>query len=105
LSDITTRRIFMPLAGALAVAWKETTQDNSVSSCDGKERGSPERRHYKIHQIVVCQTTDFRWKVAVFSRDRCELVGVFSNPDAMSVWLNDVSRLHTWTLIDPVGLD
>lgn len=78
--------------------------DNTASSCNGLDVAT-QKSHYKIHQIVVCQTTDFRWKVAVFSRERCEVVGVFNNPDAMSVWLNDVSRLHTWTLIDPVGLD
>ncbi len=60
--------------------------------------------HYKISQIVTTQTKDFRWKVAVFSPDRCEIVQTFSNPDAMWIWVNDISRLHTWAQIDGVGL-
>ena len=90
------------MAGALAISWTEPPTDNTQSLCNGK---ASESRHYKISQIVINQTTDFRWKVMIFSPKRCELVQVFSNPDAMSIWLNDISRLHTWALVNPVGLD
>lgn len=77
--------------------------ENIASSCNGTARESP-GRHYKISQIVITQTGDFGWKVAIFSPTRCELVKVFNNPDAMWIWVNDVSRLHTWAQIDGVGL-
>lgn len=93
----------MAWAGALAISSTELPTDNTQSSASGEERASP-GRHYKISQIVITQTADFRWKVMVFSRKQCEQVQVFSSPDAMSIWINDVSRLHTWALIDPVGL-
>lgn len=77
--------------------------DNTASSANGKAGESP-RRRYKISQIVITQTTDFRHKVAIFSPDRCETVQTFSNPDAMWIWVNDISRLHTWAQIEGVGL-
>jgi hypothetical protein len=32
------------------------------------------------------------------------LVRTFQSPDAMSIWLNDVARLHTWAPMEPIGL-
>lgn len=93
----------MGSAGALATTWTEPHTDNTPSSCNGKATESP-GRHYKISQVVITQTTDFRFKVAVFSPSRCEIVQTFSNPDAMWIWVNDVSRLHTWAQIEGVGL-
>jgi hypothetical protein len=93
----------MNSAGALAITWTEPRTDNTPSSCNGRAKASP-GRHYKISQIVITQTNDFRWKVAIFSPGQCEQVRVFQNPDAMGIWLNDVSRLHTWAQIDGVGL-
>lgn len=60
--------------------------------------------HFKISQIVITQLTDFRWKVSIFSPKRCELTQTFNNPDALGLWLNDVSRLHTWAQHEGVGL-
>lgn len=77
--------------------------ETGVSSCAGPTAASP-GGHYKISQIVITQTGDFRWKVAIFSKHRCELVRVFGSPDAMGIWMNDVSRLHTWEQINGVGL-
>jgi hypothetical protein len=73
------------------------------SSANGRAVAS-QGRHYKISQIVITQTNDFRWKVAIFSPGQCEQVRVFQNPDAMGIWLNDISRLHTWAQIEGVGL-
>jgi hypothetical protein len=73
------------------------------SSANGRAVAS-QGRHYKISQIVITQTSDFRWKVAIFSPGQCEQVRVFQNPDAMGIWLNDISRLHTWAQIEGVGL-
>lgn len=75
-----------------------------ASSCNGLETAS-RGRHYKISQIVLTQTSDFRFKIAIFSREKCELVRTFQSPDAMSIWLNDVARLHTWAQIEGVGLE
>ena len=81
-----------------------TITETGASSCNGPKPGSRDY-HYKISQIVICQTDDFRWKVMIFSPAHCELVKVFNNPDAMGLWINDVARLHTWALVAPVGLD
>jgi hypothetical protein len=93
----------MPLAGALATVCAETTPDNSASSCDGRGKASHER-HYKISQIVTTITSDFRWKVAVFSRERCEVVQTFSSQEKAAVWIDDVSRNHTWVPMEAIGL-
>jgi hypothetical protein len=93
----------MSSAGALAIGWTEPPTDNTLSSANGEGVASP-GRHYKISQIAITQTKDFRWKVAIFSPSQCEMVQTFNNPDAMAIWLNDIARLHTWALIDGVGL-
>lgn len=93
----------MAWAGSLATSSTAPHTDNSASSCAGRSNQNQER-HYKISQIVITQTKDFRWKVNVFSRERCELVEVFSSPDKMWLWVSDMARLHTWSLIDGVGL-
>lgn len=93
----------MNSAGALAISWTEPHTDSMPSSVNGRAGGSPEH-HYKISQVVITQTRDFRWKVAVFSPTRCETVQTFSSPDRMWLWVNDVSRLHTWAQIEGVGL-
>jgi hypothetical protein len=74
------------------------------SSANGRAVASRER-HYKISQIVITQTTAFGWKVTIFSPQQVELVRTFQSPDAMSIWLNDVARLHTWAQIEGVGLE
>lgn len=94
---------FMSSDGLSATTCTELPTDNMPSSCDGPIPESPGSR-YKISQIVVTQTQDFRWKVAIFSPRQCELVRTFQSPDAMGIWLNDVARLHTWERIEGVGL-
>ena len=93
----------MSSVGALRTSSTEPHTDNMPSSCDGPPKPN-QKRHYKIAQIVVTQTTDFRFKVAVFSRQHCEQVQTFSNPDSMWIWITDVSRLHTWEQHEGVGL-
>lgn len=82
-----------------------------ASSCAGPTVAS-QGRHYKISQIVITQLTDFRWKVAIFTppcpeypQGRCMEAEPFNNPDKMWIWVNDVSRLHTWEQHEGVGLE
>jgi hypothetical protein len=93
----------MNSAGALAITWTEPRTDNTPSSCNGMATGSP-GRHYAITQIVTTITSDFRWKVAVFSRERCEIVQTFSSQEKAAVWIDDVSRNHTWVPMEAIGL-
>lgn len=93
----------MGSAGALAIGWTEPHTDNTQSSANGKAVASQER-HYKISQIVTTITSDFRWKVAVFSRDRCEIVQTFGSQEKAAVWIDDVSRNHTWVPMEAIGL-
>jgi hypothetical protein len=93
----------MSSAGALAITWTEPHTDTTPSSCNGKARGSQER-HYKISQIVTTVTSDFRVKVAVFSPTSCEVVQTFSSQEKAAVWIDDVSRNHTWVPMEPIGL-
>jgi hypothetical protein len=91
----------MALDGSSATFSTEPHTDNTASSCDGRGK---ESLGFQIVQIVIAQTTDFRWKVMVFSKGRCEKVEVFTDPDAMTIWVNDVSRLNNWFRGEPVGL-
>ncbi len=73
------------------------------SSANGRAVAS-QGRHYKISQIVTTVTSDFRVKVAVFSPTSCEVVQTFSSQEKAAVWIDDVSRNHTWVPMEPVGL-
>lgn len=94
----------MPLAGALAIEWRETTPDNSASSCDG--RGKASRRHPVTSQMSLACTTDFRWKVVRYSPDRTEEVVTFefNSIDAATDYIGMVMRNEQWAQIEGVGL-
>lgn len=84
--------------------------DNTASSWSGEAEPALSR-HYKISQIVITQTKDFRWKVAIFTppspdypQGSCIESVLFTSPDKMWLWVSDVSRLHTWAMIEGVGL-
>jgi hypothetical protein len=93
----------MGSAGALAISSTEPHTDNTQSSANGRA-GASRERHYKISQIVTTVTSDFRWKVAVFSREHCEIVQTFSSQEKAAVWIDDVSRNHTWIPMEAIGL-
>lgn len=100
----------MKQAGALAISSTEPPTDNTQSSCFGRAMES-RGRHYKISQIVITQTTDFHWKVTIFTppsqefpQGRCMESVLFASPDKMWLWVSDVARLHTWAMIERVGL-
>jgi hypothetical protein len=104
MSATTMSQTTMGLAGQyLASLMDRKIMDHTALSCNGRDVASREH-HYKISQIVKTITSDFRWKVAVFSRERCEVVQTFSSQEKATVWIDDVSRNHTWVPIEAIGL-